>query len=102
MSDDSIYDTKYIRESIELILKDLESFDNSLTTPDIYINSKYSDFYNKYPCIVKKLCKGDNIDYLYKMLDALEDVNNNIASFKSVESKLANELANKYLYPNIK
>jgi len=60
--------------------------------------------YDKYPSLVKRLCKNDdNQDntYLYKMIELIEDINNGNQEVSNVEKKLGDELANKFIYPQI-
>jgi hypothetical protein len=61
------------------------------------------EFYDQYPSIVKRLCKG-NLDneYLYKMINLLEEINKGEKTLESVEYNLGEELAEKFLYPVIK
>lgn len=59
------------------------------------------DLYEKYPSIVKRFCKSDNLDnsFLYRMLDELDKVNNGFQTMQSTELRLGEELAQKYVYP---
>ena len=59
-------------------------------------------FYEEYPYLVKKLIKGGNMDFLDVMLNNLEKIENGDQSLASTELKLGEELASKYLYPNVK
>lgn len=61
-----------------------------------------SEFYEEYPYLVKKLIKGGDMDFLNVMLENLQRVEEGEQSLASTELKLGNELAEKYLYPNIK
>ena len=62
----------------------------------------FPDFYSEYPFIVKKICKGDDLTILFKMIKSLKKVETGEKSLHQVEQPLSEELANKYLYPNLK
>jgi hypothetical protein len=66
------------------------------------ILNNFPDFYSEYPFIVKKISKGDDLSILYKMIKSLKKVEKGEKSLYQVELPLGEELANKYLYPNIK
>ena len=69
---------------------------------ELYIMTEYEEFYNNYPFLVKKLCKKDDIQMLYKMFDNLNDIEIGNKSLASVETKLGKELAEQYIYPNLR
>ena len=73
-----------------------DEFDNEIKLLELY-----PDFYDNYPFLVKKICKNSDMDILYKMLEQLEQVENGNKTLNNVELSLGNELAEKYLYPNI-
>ncbi len=94
-----------IRNKIKLLQQRLKQLRNDgITDPfdlEMDIINNMTDFYDTYPSIVKRLCreeKQDN-DFLYKMINMLEKVNNGDASMAAVELKLGNELAEKFIYP---
>jgi len=60
-----------------------------------------SDFYERYPYLIKKLIKGGSLEFLDVMLQNLEKVENSEQTKASVELKLGEELAQKYLYPKV-
>jgi hypothetical protein len=60
------------------------------------------DFYKDHPFIVKKIVSGNDLGYLYKMLDSLEQVQAGNTSLSNTELTLGEELAEKFLYPHIK
>jgi hypothetical protein len=66
---------------------------------ELEIMSKYPEFYDSHPFLVKKLCKRDDMTMLYKMIDSLTKVEEGTKSLASVELSLGEELADKYLYP---
>jgi hypothetical protein len=69
---------------------------------ELKIIDKFHDFYETHPFLVKKICKQDDISTLYVMLDNLEKVEKGEKTLAGVELNLGNQLANQYLYPNIK
>lgn len=66
------------------------------------ILNNFPDIYSEYPFIVKKICKGDDLAILFKMIKCLKKVETGEKSLQQVEYPLGEELANKYLYPNLK
>jgi hypothetical protein len=69
---------------------------------ELKIIDKFQDFYDTHPFLVKKICKQDDISTLYVMFDNLQQVENGEKTLAGVELNLGNQLANQYLYPNIK
>lgn len=69
---------------------------------ELNILEKFPDFYEKYPFIVKKISKNEDITMLYTMLDKIQQVQENNTSMTNVEKELGETLANKYLYPVLK
>ena len=68
---------------------------------ELVLMEKFPEFYQDHPNLVKKICKKDNLDILYKMLDNLDNVEKGTKSLSSVELDLGNKLADKYLYPSL-
>ena len=62
----------------------------------------YPEFYDNYPFLVKKLCKNQDITMLYTMLEKLNQIEKGNSTLENVERNLGEQLAEKYLYPNIK
>lgn len=89
---------KYISNYIN-ILRESGVKDTFAIEMDVLNN--FPEFYNEYPFLVKKICKGDDLTILYKMLKGLKKVENGEKSLFQVETPLGEELANKYLYPNL-
>ena len=69
---------------------------------ELEIMTQYPEFYQAHPFLVKKLCKRDDITMLFKMLDSLQAVQDGQQSLTSVEMNLGAQLANKFVYPNLK
>ena len=95
------FKTKVIEDTILEINKEIDKMKKyGETNPfnlEMNICEMFPDFYNDYGFLVKKICKGDNIDIFYKMLKSLKKVEDGSKSFKDVESSLGNELFNKYM-----
>ena len=90
---------------IQLKIKELRS--SGITEPfdlEIEFMKSYPDLYDRYPTIIKRFCREENQDnnYLYKMINLLEQVNENKLSLEKAEKDLGQELANKFLYPVVK
>ena len=98
------FDTPTIKvhiNSINTYIESKSTENKSHFELELDIIEKFPEFYQEYPFLVKKLVKGDNLDTLYKMLDNLDLVEKGDKSFHEVEKTLGDELANKYIYPNI-
>jgi hypothetical protein len=101
------FETNKIKEHINLFNKmiiDIKKKDTNNLPFDceMEIMMKYPEFYQEHPFLVKKLTKGDDLTMVYTMLENLDSVQNGNKSLASVELNLGEQLANKYLYPNIK
>jgi hypothetical protein len=66
---------------------------------ELGIMDKYPEFYQSYPYLVKKVCRGEDLDMLEIMFKNLEVVESGKESFTNVETKLGQNLANQYLDP---
>lgn len=100
------FNISYIKETIikleELINKmKLEGNDNILEH-ELEILHTFPEFYESYPFLVKKVCKGGDLNMLDTMFKNLEKVESGDESLKTVELNLGNKLAVQYLEPVIK
>jgi hypothetical protein len=90
-----------IKETINEINKELIKMknigENNIFNLEMNIAEMFPEFYDEYPFLVKKICKGDDIETLYKMLQCLNQVEKGKKSLCEVEKKLGNELLNKYI-----
>ena len=93
-------DILYIKDTINEINNKLielcKDSDDSYKNEIIILNL-YPDFYDKYPFLVKKICKRDDLTILYKMIDSIELINEGKDTISNVEHNLGQELAEKYL-----
>lgn len=68
---------------------------------EMYFLENDSEFYEKFPFLIKKLIKNDSNELLEKMLDSIEKIDKGDSTRATVEAKLGQELADKYLHPVI-
>jgi len=94
-----------IKENIDKIKQVInemkKSGNDNILEHELEIMNKYSEFYDSYPFLVKKICKNDGLDMLDKMFQNLEKVESGESSLASVELNLGNNLAKQYLHPKI-
>ena len=92
-----------IREYVNKINEDIKKMElegrSDVFDFELEMMTKYPEFYDSHPFLVKKLCKREDLTMLYKMLDSLTKVEEGSKSLASVELSLGEELADKYLYP---
>ena len=90
-----------VKETINEINKELTKMKNfgedNIFNLEMNIAEMFPEFYDEYPYLIKKICKGDNIETLYTMLKCLNQVENGSKTLNQVENKLGNELFNKYM-----
>jgi hypothetical protein len=95
------FNVNLVKETINEINKELlkmkELGETNIFNLEMNICEMFPEFYDEYPYLVKKICKGDDIQTLYKMLNCLNQVESGAKSLAQVENKLGNELLNKYM-----
>ena len=100
------FNINFIKTTINSINQLIEKMTKNGTTEpfdfELEIMTQYPEFYNEYPFLVKKLCKKEDTSMLYKMFENLEQVQSGDKSLASVELKLGNELADKYINSVVK
>ena len=100
------FDILMIKQTITEIDESINKMESEGKTDsfdwELEIMTQFPDFYQSHPFLVKKLCKRDDISILYKMLDSLQQVENGTQSLAGVELNLGTQLANKFVYPNLK
>jgi len=69
---------------------------------ELEVMNTYPTFYESYPFLVKKICKGGDLSMLDTMFNNLEKVESGEKSLSSVELNLGNKLAEQYLDPIVK
>jgi len=96
-------------ELIKKYIKEIQKF----TTLDEYKQLKVLDklqyqfalreifpsFAEEHPFLFRKIVMGDDLTFLYKMLEKIEKINSGELNQKEVEIDLGKELANLYIYP---
>ena len=88
---------------INIIINDMKSKgNNDILEHELEIMHTYPEFYDSYPFLVKKICKGGDLNMLETMFKNLEKVESGEKSLAGVELKLGKELASQYLEPAVK
>jgi hypothetical protein len=101
----SSFDIEMILKTVEEIKKEINLIKltkNDSLDIELEISTKFPNFYESHPFLVKKVCKGDDLTMLYEMLNKLQDVEKGDETLTAVETNLGTKLADKYLYPNLK
>jgi len=57
---------------------------------------RYPELYDKYPFLVKKICTGENLEMLNKMLNSIDKIEKGADKFEE-EKKIGEELGEKYI-----
>jgi hypothetical protein len=100
------FNINFVKENInkinDLINNMKEKGNHKILDHELEVMDKYPEFYQSYPFLVKKVCKGDDLSMLETMFNNLEKVESGDNSLASVELKLGQNLASKYLDPVIK
>ncbi len=71
------FDVKDIKEKVNFIktkIDELKKEQKSDVDIEMYFFNTEEDLYKKYPYLIKKLIKNDNLDFLEKMISNLEMV----------------------------
>jgi len=97
------FNINYIKETIiklqELINKMKQEGNDNVLDHELEILHTYPEFYESYPFLVKKVCKGGDLNMLDTMFKNLEKVESGDKSLETVEHNLGNKLASQYLNP---
>jgi hypothetical protein len=94
------FDVNEIKEKVQLItekVNELRSNNVSNIEIESYFFNNEEALYQKYPFLIKKIIKNDNLDFLDKMVSNLQMVETGDQTFASTELKLGEELAKEYL-----
>lgn len=87
-----------IQEQISKLVKE----NKTVVEIEMILMESDSDFYERYPYLVKKLVKGGDLQFLDKMLENIEKIEAGEQTQAATELKLGEELANQFLYPVVK
>jgi len=101
----SALDSKEMREKISYIqtkILELSAQNKNNTDIEMFFMENDSEFYEKYPYLIKKLVKGGSLEFLEIMLENIEKIENGEQTQAATELKLGEDLANQFLYPVIK
>lgn len=104
MSDKKNYDIISMRQKIkdaQITINEQLKQGKSKIEIEMYFLNNESKLYEEYPYLIKKLIKGDSLDFLDVMLNNLQKVEEGEQTIASTELKLGKELADKYMYPSI-
>jgi hypothetical protein len=100
------YNTDLLQVNINSVMSYIDLLKQNKKTDlfeiEMEIMNNYPEFYEQYPFLVKKLCKGENLDFLYKMIEGLKKVETGEKTLTQVELPLGQELAEEYLYPSLR
>lgn len=87
-----------IRKFTELeYYKDLKKIDK--LQYEFSLREVFPQFAEEHPFLFRKIVMGDDLTFLYKMLDSISMINNGELTQQQAEMSLGNELANLYVYP---
>jgi DNA-binding ferritin-like protein (Dps family) len=102
MTDINISNPDDIKHMINIIKKYIEENNNKDNLSlEMDILNLYPDYYDRYPFLIKYLCKRTNDNMLDVLLNNLKIVNDDKTQLNKVEKDLGNELAQKYIYPKL-
>jgi len=76
----------------ELKLRDKVQYEFSL-------RDVFPEFASEHPFLFRKIVMGDDLSFLYKMLNSISQINNGSISQQQAEMNLGQELADMYVYP---
>jgi hypothetical protein len=97
------FNINFIKETIIKLNKLIDEMklkgNNDILEHELEILHTYPEFYDAYPFLVKKVCKGGDLNMLDTMFKNLEIVESGDKSLASVELNLGNKLAAQYLNP---
>jgi hypothetical protein len=63
------------------------------------MRDEFPTFSEDHPFLFRKIAMGDDLTFLYKMLDGISKINDGSLSVKEVEQGIGYDLANAYVYP---
>ena len=99
------FDINKIKYTIKLIDTELKNMiAHGYTDPfenELKILELYPEFYDNYPFLIKKICKRQDIEMVYHMLNKLKQVEDGQTTLNHIEKELGEQLADKYLKKSI-
>lgn len=98
----SIKDTVDIIKKIINTDKLIDMKDNNNKEYKNYLIELFPTFYETYPTLFNNIVDNKDLTFLEPMLDGIIKINKNNKLKDSIEKDLGEQLAEKYLYPNIK
>lgn len=92
-----------INKILEFMCTDkmLEVRTNDIKNFKYIVRDKFEKFNEKYPTIMDIIIDGGDLSFLYKMLEKIDLVKQNKQKLRNVEIDLRDEMAEKYVYPNL-
>lgn len=98
-------DVNHIKKSVTTIKKFVNDHEkigiNNPSDLQILFTKAHPEIYKKYATVVKTICRKDDLTFLDKMIESLEQVDKGKKTMKQVSSNLGEQLADKYLYPKV-
>jgi len=96
-------------ELIKKYIREIKKFTDLDVYKQIKLNDKmqylfalreiFPSFAEEHPFLFRKIVMGDDLTFLYKMLDNIDKINSGELTQQAVEATLGNELANVYIHP---
>jgi len=96
-------------ELIKKYIREIKKFTDLDVYKQIKLNDKmqylfalreiFPSFAEEHPFLFRKIVMGDDLTFLYKMLDNIDKINSGELTQQAVEASLGNELANVYIHP---
>lgn len=97
----SIRDTIDFLQQIINTIKLKEMKENNNKEYQSYLIQLFPTFYETYPTLFNNIIESKDLSFLEPMLDGIIKINKNKDLKDSIEKDLGEQLAEKYLYPNI-
>lgn len=88
----------YPEEEINIItkrVKELKNMDDM--NKEMTIVTEFPELYDKYPFLIKKICKGENMDFLKVMKEKINNINNNVISKTEADVDITKKLTDTYI-----
>ena len=64
---------------------------------EMTIVSEYPELYDKYPFLIKKICKGDDMNFLNVMKDKINKINNSTITKTEADVDITKVLTDTYI-----